>query len=476
MVVKYYNDSHETCYRVLSSKENGAWFLYHVFLVLSIVIPELSLTSVSEDTDRKVARKLVKYIFAKCILQRVDQVITVQCDECQHNYLSQTEHECLYCGSTASGQRATNALHFKGAAERINMALVEKAARAVAKYLTSPWNMAWMSYCSCCIINYSFYSTIMPLRTYQNTFLGCVFLVLAAIILYLGNASFVTTANIDLFFPKWRQQQQHQNEAITVRTERIKSSDQEIPPADKSVEKIHPRSTTTLEPTRYRTVERQSTTHALSEVNVKQYLLPIRTKAAGGCNSQFQRFKNAIMMSLLTNRTLVTTPFFLHGGHVHGYTAEHVRPFNYTFDVNSLAKLLPLATVESYKLVCNRSNKKVIGWRVVAEDYEHCKAKLFHDIMGIDLPAVDDLIDMQYGFEETLSKIKDVKCVAFTTTTKFLPKFDDRSEKRDIRVEISKRFVRSPRVTQIAEDLTEYMCNGVQYISFHWRNKSAETP
>ncbi|XP_070547069.1 uncharacterized protein [Ptychodera flava] len=318
----------------------------------------------------------------------------------------------------------------------------------------------------------------MSLRTYKHTLLGCVFLVLAAIILYTGNVSFVTTANTDLFFPKWRQQQQQQQqkEVITIRTELIKSYDHEIPSTETSVEKIHPRGATALEPTGYRTVEKKSTTHAVSDVNVKQYLLPIRTKPSGGCNSQFQRFKNAIMMSLLTNRTMVTTPFFLHGGHVHGYTAEHVRPFNYTFDVNSLAKLLPLATVESYKLVCNRSNTKVIGWGVAAEDYENCKARLFRDIMGIDLPAADDLIDMQYGFEETLSKIKDVKCVAFTTSTKFLPKFDDPSAKHDMKVEISKYFVRSERVANIAEDLTKYICNGEQYVSFHWRNKSAETP
>ena len=84
------------------------------------------------DLDRKVSRKLVRYIYAKFIMEEVNKIISANCEGCQHDYLSQREHECLFY-ATPSGQRDVIARHFAAAAEQVSMDVVERAIQMVAE-------------------------------------------------------------------------------------------------------------------------------------------------------------------------------------------------------------------------------------------------------------------------------------------------------------------------------------------------------
>ncbi|XP_070549610.1 uncharacterized protein [Ptychodera flava] len=88
---------------------------------------------IPNDLDRKVARKLVKYIYAKFISQEVDKLVSENCEGCQHDYLSQREHECLHYGCTPAGQREVISKYFGAAAERIDMSAVERSVQEVAE-------------------------------------------------------------------------------------------------------------------------------------------------------------------------------------------------------------------------------------------------------------------------------------------------------------------------------------------------------
>lgn len=99
-----------------------------------LFLPEPSPTSIPNETNRKVARKLVKYVYAKFILEEVHGVISEKCEGCQQDYLSQREHECMYYGGSTSGQKEAIMWNFEAAAKRVEMKLVEKAIRAMAAY------------------------------------------------------------------------------------------------------------------------------------------------------------------------------------------------------------------------------------------------------------------------------------------------------------------------------------------------------
>ena len=78
------------------------------------------------------ARKLVKYMYAKFIFQEVNKIISDCCEGCQHDYLSQREHECMYY-ATLAGRREVINRHFAKAAERVSLDAVERAIQIVAE-------------------------------------------------------------------------------------------------------------------------------------------------------------------------------------------------------------------------------------------------------------------------------------------------------------------------------------------------------
>ncbi|XP_077868610.1 uncharacterized protein LOC144359234 [Saccoglossus kowalevskii] len=120
----------------------------------------------------------------------------------------------------------------------------------------------------------------------------------------------------------------------------------------------------------------------------QRYLLGLQRYGTGGQNAQYSGFVNAVLFALITNRTLVLTPFFVHGGHVRGYSLEHMKQFNETFNVSRLNELLPLTTMEHYKSACNAYNTKVLTWNSINyESSSHAMLNFF----GLKLPAERNL-------------------------------------------------------------------------------------
>ena len=75
----------------------------------------------------------MKYVYAKCIFEQINVIISEKCEGCQEDYPSQRDHECLYYGDTPGGQREVITRHFKKAARRVNMVLVQKSVLAIAQ-------------------------------------------------------------------------------------------------------------------------------------------------------------------------------------------------------------------------------------------------------------------------------------------------------------------------------------------------------
>ncbi|XP_070546956.1 uncharacterized protein [Ptychodera flava] len=208
-----------------------------------------------------------------------------------------------------------------------------------------------------------------------------------------------------------------------------------------------------------------------------QYLLPTKTKTSGGANSQYNRLKSAIILSMLTNRTLVLNPFFLHGGQVRGYTAEHLRSFQDTFDVEILSELVPVASIEEYKQTCNQSSIQVIGWDIDKTHYEKANQAIYGDILNMNLPPYDEAFIFDAGIEigKIRSKLNDEPCVAYSLDGFFGAKLG-KVEKGEIEKVVSKYLVRSQTIRHVVDSISEEVCDGDRYLAFHWRNKSAEMP
>ncbi|XP_070546648.1 uncharacterized protein [Ptychodera flava] len=209
----------------------------------------------------------------------------------------------------------------------------------------------------------------------------------------------------------------------------------------------------------------------------RRYILSVRPHMKGeGASTQYWMFKNVIMMALLTNRTLVMTPFFLSGGNVEqGVHADRMRAFNDTFDVNILSKLLPVATIDQYKQSCSENNTLIIRLRIPDVTYQRLSTKLFRDLINVDLPSEGKLIKDNAKLEDIVQKYKDVECLAITPFKDYLNDFGG-SERKEMEKAVDKHLVRPPKVRHIVDVIYDQICDGKPYLAYHFRNRTAEMP
>ncbi|XP_070546166.1 uncharacterized protein [Ptychodera flava] len=296
----------------------------------------------------------------------------------------------------------------------------------------------------------------MSQRTYRNILQGCVLLCVVSTSLYVHK--------------QWLQRKElmHWKNVRTGDEHQQSAQERHGPDAKNNVESTavqDRRENVGMKP-------KQSTATNEPKIYSNRYLLPLRPNAMGGANHQYRRFKRGIMMSYLTNRTLVMTPFFLHGGHVAGYTKEHLRPFNATFDADMLSQVVPVATIGAFKSVCNRNNTKVILWAGEREKYKNVRKLIYTDMVEVDLPSEDEVINLeQMQLDKVVSITKTESCVALSIDELVHIKFNNTEQLQNL---IDKHLVPAPNVVRIVDDLTKKICQGKQYLAYHWRNQSAE--
>ncbi|XP_070547053.1 uncharacterized protein [Ptychodera flava] len=208
-----------------------------------------------------------------------------------------------------------------------------------------------------------------------------------------------------------------------------------------------------------------------------RYILPIKSKMGGGTNCQYEKFKNAVVLSLLTNRTLVMLPFFLHGGHVRGFSIEHLRTFDASFDVDIFARLLPLATLEEYKKSCTHANTKVIGWDIPTVDYENTRLVRYKRVVDIQLPNADAIVNLEQGctLDDVIETLRDEECVAYATDTLLRMQLPA-GQRQDMDKAVAKHLIRTPKIRHAVDAMSAELCKGERYLAYHWRNKTAEQP
>ncbi|XP_070547094.1 uncharacterized protein [Ptychodera flava] len=207
-----------------------------------------------------------------------------------------------------------------------------------------------------------------------------------------------------------------------------------------------------------------------------RYLLPVKSAISGGASFQYKRLKVAVRFALLTNRTLVLTPFVLDGGHVRGFSEDRVRSFESTFDVKKAEALLPLATINQYIHECNDKRSTVLAWNFYGERYETVREKLFQPILGINLPEADQVhpLPNNNDFDEVGAETENETCVALSVDGHFIatkPLIDD-----DIAKTINKGLTPAEEIRIVGKYFSDRICQGESYLAYHWRNMSAEMP
>ncbi|XP_077868609.1 uncharacterized protein LOC144359233 [Saccoglossus kowalevskii] len=201
-----------------------------------------------------------------------------------------------------------------------------------------------------------------------------------------------------------------------------------------------------------------------------KYIFGLQRYGTGGQNAQYSGFVNAVLFALITNRTLVMTPFFVHGGHVmHGYNREHMKEFNDTFNKSRLDQLVRLTTVQHYKSTCNESNSMVLTW---CDAKYHDSSTTLFNIFGLQLPGELTVLKKNISQQELDDLVGGVQCLVFYQTHKFRIKV---SNKEDALMNIRMHLERSPDIKRVTDTALNGVCQR-PFLALHFRNKSAEMP
>ncbi|XP_077870435.1 uncharacterized protein LOC144364032 [Saccoglossus kowalevskii] len=207
----------------------------------------------------------------------------------------------------------------------------------------------------------------------------------------------------------------------------------------------------------------------------RRYLLPVLRYGGGGTNSQFKHFENAAILSLVTNRTIALTPFFLNGGHVRGFTRETLRDFNKTFNVAKLAQLMPVSEIKDFQNDCENRRINVITWDGDEDAYKLTRRELFRKLLAIRLPrhAAVHVLDGERNSDELSRILGDEPCVALYRPHDFNLTEHEYEKQRQI---VHSHLVRTDFVKNVTDVIIQKMCDGKPYLAFHWRNKTTEYP
>ncbi|XP_070546681.1 uncharacterized protein [Ptychodera flava] len=310
----------------------------------------------------------------------------------------------------------------------------------------------------------------MWLRGYRRVVLCCLYLMPIIVAMFYIRRWYVLTRNNPYFALSKTQKN-------SIISEHGMEIDDYSMPSGKSVTTNLPEHATVAEVSKVIGATFHTKLHSASKTNITQYILPIKTKMGGGSNSQYEKFKNGVIFSLLTNRTLVLLPFFLHGGHVRGITIEHLRSFNDTFDVDMLERLLPLTTLEQYQEFCDSENTKVIGWNISTQGYKKTRLARYERVIDIDLPNEEAIVNLEPGctLDDLFETLKDEKCIAFATDTLLRVQLTT-DKRKDMNRAVAKHLLRTPKIRRAADSLVDGICEGDRFLTYHWRNKTTEQP
>nr|XP_006825530.1 PREDICTED: uncharacterized protein LOC100368607 [Saccoglossus kowalevskii] len=206
----------------------------------------------------------------------------------------------------------------------------------------------------------------------------------------------------------------------------------------------------------------------------RRYLLPIQRSGGGGTNTQYFNFANAVMLAILTNRTIVLTPFFLHGGHTRGYIGSNMRSFNNTFNEQTLSRIVPVATIDEFKKHCQGSIS-VLSWERIEAKYMKTRETVFKNILKIkNLPLYDELnIIRGTPHPDAVASIhKDEPCLSIYRPHEMHANITVLNY--DLEKHVHSHLIRSEKIQHYADTISKHICGGRPYLAFHWRNKTTE--
>ncbi|XP_070572434.1 uncharacterized protein [Ptychodera flava] len=198
----------------------------------------------------------------------------------------------------------------------------------------------------------------------------------------------------------------------------------------------------------------------------------------GGPNWNYLSFRMLVAYAITHNRSIVMIPF--HNHFVKGFTKGY-RPFEETFDINRLRKIVPVVTPEFYKEVCGASIDFLVQFPISKmrkamrkenrKRYERTRGD-FKKLWDIHLP---DTKRKRRNFTETerqMMKADEIRCLGIYGPRQ-IPNFLTEKEKAVFK-HIDRYFRLSENIRSMGATVKSLLCGGKPYIAIHWRNRTGE--
>ncbi|XP_070566551.1 uncharacterized protein [Ptychodera flava] len=237
--------------------------------------------------------------------------------------------------------------------------------------------------------------------------------------------------------------------------------------------------------------EKSMSEHGLAKT--RRYLLPLLKYGPPGPNSLYNSLRFAVNVALHQNRSLVAVPIRRHMKDRPMKNHREYIPFDETFDVAELSKLVPIVSLESYRNDCGRRvsldslvhlDGIKLKWTLTnlarngvdpdaKEHYLSVTLPLYLKVLDINLPLFENFdIEIPKMFERFYSS-EAIRCLVM-----FLRDAQGVYNVVDYHAEtypkIDEHMTRAPYIHKMADDAKSFICSGRPYGALHWRNMTGE--
>ncbi|XP_070548386.1 uncharacterized protein [Ptychodera flava] len=222
-----------------------------------------------------------------------------------------------------------------------------------------------------------------------------------------------------------------------------------------------------------------------SSTSSTRYLLPLYLRG-GGPNWQYNNFKAAIRLAIVSRRTIIPVSFM-------GHYSNHndIRPFGDTFNVTELEKLLPVAKIDEFLSNCQGHVEAVLTPSTIFptfiqmyENHYRKSASMLKTMWNISIPDYETVPSDNEARKELFVTSSEVKCLAiFHPINVFGLEVPDCIEYEpwvkipnglELELATYKHLQRTYDIKQMADIAMKKICNGNEYMAIHWRNKTGE--
>ncbi|XP_070554987.1 uncharacterized protein [Ptychodera flava] len=207
----------------------------------------------------------------------------------------------------------------------------------------------------------------------------------------------------------------------------------------------------------------------INRTAASRYFMPVLMFLKSGPQHNYIRFRDALPLVALQNRTLVAYPI---RNHKTQDNASEARNLSVTFDIELLKQFVPVVTPYEFFRQCNGS-AVVMNQRIRSKRGNLLK-EIYRDtgLLFQEIKHNKENSAAKSTFARRLSSLWEYPCIIYQPRS--TPYYNFTLQWKKTAKEAYRYLKKAPYLRSMGEEGARHICEGKKYLALHWRNRSGE--